>query len=106
MTDPCPAKEHAKAIHDSKSEDTRSLGEVGFDFYSETKGGLTFDGRKIPPFRECGPDVQHAWDMAAAMLVELGRLKGYDEGYADGEEDGKDDCCPPESARMSDRTLG
>ena len=110
MTDPCPAKERAAALHRSGPPASKTKGEIGFEFYSDRKNGLTFDGRKIPPFRETGPDVQDGWDMTAEMLYEWGRLDGYargrTDGYADGVDDGKDECCPPESARMSDRTLG
>lgn len=86
MTDPpaplLPAKAAARALHDSPHDDSRSLGNVGFDRYSLHKKGLTFDGRTIPPFRECGPDVQDAWDYAAEFLYELGRLHGVEMAAA------------------------
>ena len=103
-------KEAAKALHETGNFRETDAGPEGYATYRQHQNGLSFDGKKLPYYSEMRPDIRAAWDHVGAFLYELGRLAGhkagYSEGYSDGEEDGKDDCCPPESARMSDRTLG
>jgi len=37
--------------------------------YHEAKGGLTHDGKVIPPWPSVGPEVRAAWEAAAVAVV-------------------------------------
>lgn len=51
----------------------KSLGQIAFEAYNESKGGKTYDGKPIPPWGtltdETGLAVRRAWE-AAAQAVE------------------------------------
>ena len=47
----------------------KTIGQVAFEAYNESKGGLTYDGKPIPPWDELSGDkaaVHRAWEAAAA----------------------------------------
>ena len=56
-------------------DEHKSDGQVAFEAYNESKGGLTYDGKPIPPWdtlsgNAVGESVQRAWEPAApAVLV-------------------------------------
>lgn len=47
----------------------KSLGQVAFEAYNSAKGGVTYDGKPIPPWSEVGEAVQAAWEAAAVATV-------------------------------------
>lgn len=62
---------------------TKTAGQIAFEAYNASKGGLTYDGKPIPPWSEV-PDasgVKQAWEAAAieienALLVSLDHQPG------------------------------
>jgi hypothetical protein len=56
----------------------KTLGQIAFEAYNESKGGLTYDGKPIPPWSEVGDAVRLGWNVAAeAVRVEFClRIKG------------------------------
>ena len=51
----------------------KTLGQIAFEAYNESKGGLTYDGKPIPPWHELSGDraaVHRAWEVAAVAAVE------------------------------------
>jgi hypothetical protein len=56
-------------------ETTKSPGQVAFEAYNESKGGLTYDGKPIPPWSSLegpvGEAVQRAWEAAAVAVQTL-----------------------------------
>jgi len=77
----------------------KSPGQVAFEAYNESKGGLTWDGKPIPPWNEVGDPVRDGWEASAnAVIQNLGeattpltvrewqaRIHGYakDKGWWD-----------------------
>jgi hypothetical protein len=55
------------------SIDDETLARLMFDAYNEAAGGLTWDGKPIPPFDEVGPKVQGNW-LAAAKAARAALL--------------------------------
>lgn len=49
----------------------KTPGQVAFEAYNEAKGGVTWDGKPIPPWGEVGEEVQQAWKAAAEAAVGL-----------------------------------
>lgn len=49
--------------------------EAAFAAYNERAGGKTWDGKPIPPWKECGPRVRNNW--RAAIVAVLDRLDGF-----------------------------
>lgn len=50
----------------------KSLGQIAFEAYNASKGGLTWDGKPIPPWDELSGDkaaVQAAWQVAAEAVI-------------------------------------
>lgn len=45
--------------------DDETLARQMFDAYNDQAGGLTYDGKPIPPFVAVGPKVQANWIAAA-----------------------------------------
>lgn len=43
---------------------SKTLGEIAFDAYTESKKGTTFDGRPIPKWEDLGESVRNAWESA------------------------------------------
>jgi hypothetical protein len=43
---------------------SKTLGEIAFDAYTESKKGTTFDGRPIPKWEDLGEPVRNAWQAA------------------------------------------
>lgn len=63
------------AKEDDMKEHTppKSPGQIAFEAYNESKGGLTYDGKPIPPWDELSGDkaaVHRAWEAAANALVD------------------------------------
>ena len=62
----------------------KTPGQIAFEAYNESKGGLTYDGKPIPPWHELSGDraaVHRAWEAAAIaiandLLVKLDRRPG------------------------------
>jgi hypothetical protein len=42
----------------------KTLGQIAFDAYIESKKGTTFDGRPIPTWENLGDPVRNAWEAA------------------------------------------
>jgi len=51
-------------------DDEKTLGQVGFEAYNESKGGLTYDNKPIPPWAELPADVKAAWEAAAGAICD------------------------------------
>jgi len=53
----------------------KSPGQVAFEAYNTSKGGLTYDGKPIPPWSalegETGEAVKRAWEDAAQAVLRL-----------------------------------
>lgn len=47
----------------------KTIGQVAFEAYNASKGGLTHDGKPIPPWSEVGDAVRAGWEVAAASAV-------------------------------------
>lgn len=50
----------------------KTPGQIAFEAYNESKGGLTYDGKPIPPWDELSGDkaaVHRAWEAAADALL-------------------------------------
>ncbi|MFF9894984.1 hypothetical protein [Streptomyces longispororuber] len=56
------------------------LGQRAYAAYGEVTGGLTHDGRTMPPWEQLGEDVQAAWTVAASTLYQAGRESASREG--------------------------
>jgi hypothetical protein len=41
------------------------IGQRAYAAYGESTGGLTHDGRQMPPWEDLGENVQTAWNVAA-----------------------------------------
>lgn len=41
----------------------RSIGQIAFESYNASKGGVTYDGRPIPPWDMVGAEVQRVGDI-------------------------------------------
>ncbi len=53
----------------------QTLGQIAFEAYNEKKGGLTYDGKPIPPWGSlsetaAGRAVQEAWEISAFAIYE------------------------------------
>jgi len=51
----------------------KSPGQIAFEAYNESKGGLTYDGKPIPPWDTLHGDkaaVQLAWEAAAQAVAD------------------------------------
>jgi hypothetical protein len=48
----------------------KSLGQIAFEAYNEAKGGVTYDGKPIPPWEDVGDAVRSAWEAAARAVWE------------------------------------
>ena len=44
-------------------------GQIAFEAYNTSKGGLTWDGKPIPPWPTPDPKVAEAWEAAARGLM-------------------------------------
>jgi hypothetical protein len=57
-------------------------GQVAFEAYNNAKGGLTWDGKPIPPWSAVGPEVQNGWRVAAAAVLAMQKdpedINGWD----------------------------
>lgn len=45
-----------------------TMGQLAFEAYNASKGGVTFDGRPIPKWEALGEDVRTAWSAAATAV--------------------------------------
>ncbi|MBW5420262.1 hypothetical protein GKQ77_01585 [Streptomyces sp. BG9H] len=50
----------------------QDLGQRAYAAYGEVTGGLTHDGRTMPPWEDLGEDIQAAWTVAASSLYQAG----------------------------------
>lgn len=51
----------------------KTLGQIAFEAYKESKDNVTYDSKPIPMWEELGTDVQAAWEKAAyAVRKEIG----------------------------------
>jgi hypothetical protein len=61
--------------------DEKTSGQIAFESYNISKGGLTYDGKPIPPWSsltdETGQAVKEAWENAA-MAVENALMVKWD----------------------------
>ncbi|WAL94007.1 hypothetical protein [Streptomyces sp. Je 1-369] len=48
------------------------LGQKGYAAYGTATGGLTHDGRSMPPWEELGEDIQAAWTVTASAMYQAG----------------------------------
>lgn len=53
----------------------KSPGQIAFEAYNKSKGGLTYDGKPIPPWDTLtdatGQGVQAAWESAAESVIDI-----------------------------------
>lgn len=54
------------------SLETKTPGRIAFEAYNEAKGGLTHDGKPIPPWTDVGAAVREAWEAAAYAVLRDG----------------------------------
>ncbi len=51
----------------------KTPGQIAFEAYNESKGGLTYDGKPIPPWDtltgDVGEAVKRAWEVAAGAVA-------------------------------------
>ncbi len=50
----------------------KTPGQIAFEAYNDSKGGLTYDGKPIPPWHELSGDraaVHRAWEAAAIAIA-------------------------------------
>jgi hypothetical protein len=48
--------------------ETKSLGQIAFDAYNESRGGVNFQGQKTPPWGELPEGIRVAWEVAAQAV--------------------------------------
>lgn len=58
-----------EALACAEPESIEGLARRAFDAYNAQAGGLTWDGKKIPPWGDVGPRVQANWRAAVLMVV-------------------------------------
>ena len=46
-----------------------TYGQIAFEAYSEHQGGLTHDGRSIPPWEELTDPIRGAWEESAWAVI-------------------------------------
>lgn len=51
-------------------EQVSELAKLGFEAYGKSTGGLTWDGKPIPPWENVGEKVQAAWKAATKVIAE------------------------------------
>ncbi|MFF8656832.1 hypothetical protein [Streptomyces huasconensis] len=56
------------------------LGQQAYAAYGTATGGLTHDGRTMPPWEELGEDIQAAWTVTASSLYQAGADAASREG--------------------------
>lgn len=68
-------------MSNEKTETVKTPGQIAFEAYNESKGGLTYDGKPIPPWSslegQTGDAVKLGWEKAA-QAVENALLIGLD----------------------------
>lgn len=47
----------------------KTIGQIAFEAYNEAKGGVTYDGKPIPPWTDVGDAVRTAWECAAGAAA-------------------------------------
>lgn len=45
------------------------IGQIAFEAYNESKGGVTYDGKPIPPWSDVGDAVRAGWEAAASAVA-------------------------------------
>jgi len=58
----------------------KSYGQIAFEAYNEAKGGLTWDGKPIPPWSDVGDAVRDGWDSAARAVLNAERQASQSRG--------------------------
>lgn len=51
--------------------DHRTLGHIAFDAYRESRGGRNHDDTPTPTWVQLGPQIQHAWQVAAEAVKDI-----------------------------------
>lgn len=46
-----------------------SYGQIAYEAYGESTGGLTYDGREMPKWEDLTPKIQRAWQTAALTTI-------------------------------------
>lgn len=59
----------------------KSPGQLAFEAYNHAKGGVTYDGKPIPPWTDVGDAVRAGWEVAAGAV--LATTPGARAGYRD-----------------------
>lgn len=47
----------------------KTPGQFAFEAYNESKGGVTYDGKPIPPWSDVGDAVRTGWEHAARSVI-------------------------------------
>jgi hypothetical protein len=58
---------------------SKTLGQVAFEAYNESRGGLTHDGKPTPPWESLGDGVRSGWEAAAIAVNERMAHETVDE---------------------------
>ena len=54
-------------------EVSEQLGKANFEAYNQSVGGVTYDGKKIPPWENLSEKVKAGWIAGALRVVTLQR---------------------------------
>lgn len=71
----------------------KSLAQIGYEAYNLARGGLTYDGKPIPPWEALpgmpnGREVQEAWHCAARSIEATVKLRPpYDRNFRHASEE-------------------
>jgi hypothetical protein len=52
---------------------------MAFEAYNASRGGVTYDGKPIPPWGEVGDEVRAAWEASASAVMHLAYEIAQDE---------------------------
>lgn len=52
----------------------KSHGQIGFEAYTRSTGGKTYDGKTIPLWTSLPTSVSKAWEDAAGAIVDASKL--------------------------------
>ncbi len=51
------------------SDDGPGPGQIAFEAYNESRGGVNFQGEKTPPWEELPTGIHNAWCAAATAVI-------------------------------------
>ena len=57
------------------------IGRIGFEAYSVSVGGKTYDGKDIPKWEDVGQRVQDAWRAAGIAILQYIDREQYEKDY-------------------------